>query len=900
MVCGLLFGLCFPFAERSVPLTGSLERFPEETEETKYESMDPKVSASSSEIQQAIDAILTNKLAQFNTNQGFSQIYEPSLQAIYYALYGIYVLGHLNDINQTALVQHIMSYLNDTTGLFSDSYSERYLHTQFLFNYYPLTSFLQVNCYAILSLDFLGELTSENVDLSPLVSFIWDCYHPDTGGFIGQPYSASLSEEFKFSTMDNTYYAILALDALGESWDSHEEEREKLIEFIQSLQQINPLKNHYGGFENSHAPYPSMIPLDPNVWSSYYCMKSLDLLELDNAIDMSAFRQYLEGLYDAQVPGFKIDYRLGSGNDYNIIATAFGLQLSDLAAYSSYDRNGVVNFLLENRNSLGLWNSTTEFNLYELMDTFQVIRALYETGEISQLSSNEQDTIFTSIEHYFKQYRGYSLISRQYYTIDQLHAVVRAFHTWGKIAELNAFFPKFYERIVYLYNYRDYNSFDMYYFTSWINNDYYGSVNPKEREKDDYFRSNPIEFFSEQYHSDNNELGLVSSHKTTFDTLDTLKAIYKLGQFHNYYDLNEILGDIVESQFLNSSFLNYGGFLPNLFFKNKMSPEMQNELVFLEYSYYAIRALELIADGLGEDDIIGFGFNIDAFGSYINRCYLNGHFISSVPMDNPSLLRNTYYLVYIMDLIEPSSLTSQRKAEIKNFVVHHLNYTNMKNLYFCYKIDELLDLEVEFDFALTHQLVKTLYSPSEKDFFGDVTLQMIDHEILVWISDMAKKDEMTMKAEYPETIQLGTPFELQVTLQNIVLDYFGDNIELEYISNDSEISGFFTRLGTNYTTEILIPDKKDYYPLTQGEIRVTQGFIDIAQFPITFHTFSDQYTPNDSSETSQDSTDSDSENSELLASSTFMALPIMIALIVVPSLVMFLTAKKKSVLSPPN
>ena len=224
----------------------------------------------------------------------------------------------------------------------------------------------------------------------------------------------------------------------------------------------------------------------------------------------------------------------------------------------------------------------------------------------------------------------------------------------------------------------------------------------------------------------------------------------------------------------------------------------------------------------------------------------------------------------------------------------------MKNLYFCYKIDELLDLEVEFDFALTHQLVKTLYSPSEKDFFGDVTRQMIDHEILVWISDMAKKDKMTMKAEYPETIQLGTPFELQVTLQNIVLDYFGDNIELEYISNDSEISGFFTRLGTNYTTEILIPDKKDYYPITQGEIRVTQGFTDIAQFPITFHTFSDQYTPNDSSETSQDSTDSDSENSELLASSTFMALPIMIALIVVPSLVMFLTAKKKSALSPPN
>ena len=891
-LCTLLLSLFFPFTDRCLNLNDSAASI-RDPEEFNTNLPDKSIKSSSSEIQQVIDSILNEKLTQFSANQIFSQIYESSLQAIYYALSIIEMLGKLNVINQTTLFHHIMAYYNHTTGLFSDSYSERYFDTNFLFGYYPLTSLLQVNCYAILSLDILGQLNSENVDPSTLVQFIWECYHPDTGGFIGQPYAPSLTDGFKYSTMDNTYYAVLALAALGDNWDSHQTEKENLIQFIQGLQQTNPLKNHYGGFYNSHAYYPTMVPMDPNLWSCYYCVKSLALLNLYNAINMDAFLEFFEGLYDPQIPGFKMDDRVASDYEYNLIAAAFGLQLSDLIAYSSYDRSGVVNFLLDNRNSLGLWNSTTEYNLYELIDTFQVIRALYETGEISQVSSNEKDQIFNAIEQFFRQYRGYSLISKQYYTIDHLHAIIRAFHTYGRIQDLNEFFLQFYERILYLYSYRDYSTFDMYYFTAWINNDYGGSLYPDQREKDKLFRSRPIEFFSDYYHPENNELGLIHSHKTTYQVLDTLKTIYKLNQFHNQYDLNQIIPDIIDSQFLNFSYTNYGGFLPNLYLKSKLPPEVQQDYVYLEYTYYAIRALELIADYLGEDDITDFGLNKDALGSYINRYYLNGHFNPSYPNDIPSILRNTYYLIYIMNLLEPNSLTLQRKTEIQNFVGHNVDYTNIKNLYFCYKIGELLNMTIEFDFDLTHELIKALYSADDKDFFEKISQEGMDHEILFWICDMAKNNEMTMKATYPDNINLGIPFELNVSLQNIVLDYFGNDIELEYISSDSEISGFFTREGINYTTELIIPDKNAYYPLTQGEIFVTKGFTEIARFPITFYTSSDLYDSDDPSESPQESTDSESEDRVLLESSTYMALPIMIALIAVPSFVMIVASKKK-------
>ena len=100
-----------------------------------------------------ISDIFNDKLSKDSSLGHFPQLFEPSLQATYYALYILETLGKLDLINQSTILNYIMAHYDASSHLFMDIYSYRYLDTDFSQCYYPFTSVLEVNCYALLSLD---------------------------------------------------------------------------------------------------------------------------------------------------------------------------------------------------------------------------------------------------------------------------------------------------------------------------------------------------------------------------------------------------------------------------------------------------------------------------------------------------------------------------------------------------------------------------------------------------------------------------------------------------------------------------------------------------------------------------------------------------------------------------
>jgi len=554
----------------------------------------PKLSNQKSNYE-VIEEIITQKLDQYSSQGYFSQIYEASLQATYYALYILDAIGKLDQINQTAITEYIMSHYDDTTNIFTDQYSNRYLNDYRY--YYPLTTLLEVNCYAIQSLDIINSL--DLIDRQILIDYIWSCYNPITSGFIGQPYDPTLQNYFNISTLDNTFFAITTLNVLMADWIGFSEERNALIQFINSLQVTDNTDWRFGAFLNDHSSsFKSLYTRFEQIFSSYYGLKSLQIFGMENSINLNIFNQYLESLYYPD----SYQFRLGEyDSTLNLVTTAMGLELSDLTGFSSIDETMVTSFIFNNRNSIGNWDQAVAIygdpiyrEQHELIDTFQIIRCLRESGVINQLTSEEKDQIENSLALYH-HYEGYSLLSEDYMSMDLLFSVINSFNLFNRIPDLDL--QELYKIIEGSYYA---NSIEELFTRCAI----------KDGELIYLFRSYPIDYYGypKSY----------TSHKSTYMALDSLQKLFKLDDFALSWNLLPFVNNIIDSQFLDPEFENYGAFLPYSTL-TKLSPDIQNSRIFIEYSYYAVKNLELLANFLELGNIVDLSFNKGALYGYINR-----------------------------------------------------------------------------------------------------------------------------------------------------------------------------------------------------------------------------------------------------------------------------------------
>jgi hypothetical protein len=279
---------------------------------------------------------------------------------------------------------------------------------------------------------------------------------------------------------------------------------------------------------------------------------------------------------------------------------------------------------------------------------------------------------------------------------------------------------------------------------------------------------------------------------------------------------------------------NFGAFLYDDVYQPS---EWKNRLIYLQYSFYAIKVMELITDYLGLGPIANLGFDESALATYIIRnivespteLYFDVKYSDSIEI----ALENTYYAIYALKAIDEYNFDS---IKIENFVLGHLNYSNIKNLYYCYKISELLNLQVVFDVEQSHSLIQSIYSGSHPEFFESTERKALEQEAFAWVCEMAKNDQVRVHAQYSNSIQLGGNNLISVELCNLILSDFGlyTTVKLE-----SEQLGtiLLDKMDNNtHQKEIHVPIDPQNCPLIEGELCVYDGSLKVAQFPISFQT----------------------------------------------------------------
>lgn len=774
---------------------------------TSLDGYSGTASPSSTDNYTNINAIITDKGEDYATFGFFPQIYESSLRATYFGLNTLNALGKLEQVNETEVISYIMSHYDGDSYIFRDQYANRYLDTNFSLVYYPLYSLLEVNCYALLSLDLLNAL--HLIDSSKSVEFVWSCYNPYSSGFIGQPFDTELQNSFLISTLDNTYYALKTLDLLMPSWSSRTQERSALIQYINERQNTNTASWKFGGFVNDNdTHFNSLVMIDDaNMFSAYYALKSLEVFGMVDSINTANFHQFLSGLYDSTNHYFTFtgmqDYI-----DHNIVTSAIGLELSDISGFGGYNRSAVLNFVLGNKNTLGIWDSSSDTSPHELIDTFQITRSLDATGDITSLGHSDTTQIVTTLLTYYGSEGGFTPLSTDYPTMTLYHSIISAFNLFGRLSELD---------IGYLYDIISQAFYDR------TNLGYCGfkEYSPQQIS----FRSFPVEFYSWGNRILQQEIEMQRSHTSSYYSLDALQTLFKLDDLGQQYDLTWLLEDIVNAQFLNSSFSSqYGGFLPygtydkydalHYSFIDGMSTN-----VFLEYTYYAIKSLELLVEFLDIGDIAFLDINFEALKSYIEQHIVETHttlYFQPVYTNNiEALLENTFYMVEVLQLIDKYDLDTDK---IESFLVQHIDYTNIQNIYYSYKLADLLELQIDFDYSLIQSLVRNCFSSEYNEFYYTPDMKTKDQEIFLWICEMASTDNLRIKVEVPQEVMLGTQVTITSSLYNMILSYF--EYDLTFTYKNGELGTFqFEELDTNYfSLDLFIPQNPSYYPSVIGKI----------------------------------------------------------------------------------
>jgi len=161
----------------------------------------------------------------------------------------------------------------------------------------------------------------------------------------------------------------------------------------------------------------------------------------------------------------------------------------------------------------------------------------------------------------------------------------------------------------------------------------------------------------------------------------------------------------------------------------------------------------------------------------------------------------------------------------------------MKNIYYCYKISELLNLDIDFDLNQTQDLVQVLYSEEFEEFYRSTDKQLIDQRILYYICDIAKYSKINMKSSYPESVRLGDTFDISVEFGNLIIEDYGAYTSIRLESN--QLGTFiFDHLDNNTyrKSNIFISTNTENYPSITGNITIYEGITLKASFPINITT----------------------------------------------------------------
>ncbi|MFW9821211.1 MAG: hypothetical protein ACFFE5_16525, partial [Candidatus Thorarchaeota archaeon] len=328
----------------------------------------------------------------------------------------------------------------------------------------------------------------------------------------------------------------------------------------------------------------------------------------------------------------------------------------------------------------------------------------------------------------------------------------------------------------------------------------------------------------------------INSHQSTYYALESLEKLFKLDDFDGIFDLLDLMNDVVKTQFLNTSYYDTFGSFSSLLKYTKDMSEVINNKIYCDYTYYAIKSLEILCDYL-ELSIDETGVDLTALYTYIDRNIIESptilYFNPNYTNDVETILKTTYYMLYVLNAID---LYNKDNQKVEKYIEENLNYSNIENIYYCYKLSELLNLDIEFDFHQIHALIQKLYSKQFNEFYSTLTDELINQEIFFWISDMARTSQIGIEAYYSKICPLGGVNSMEVSLYNLILRDFGTYITFKFESD--QIGTFvFSKLANNsYICNLPIPLSSDSFPTIEGYLRAYEGLEIKAEQYILFST----------------------------------------------------------------
>jgi len=761
--------------------------------------------SSANNNKEIINEIFDAKLQIFQSEGFFPGLYQPSLHATYYAVYTICSLGRNSYLDVNSITDFIIAHFNNNTNLFEDTYSKRYLDSDFDPYYFPLTTVLEVNCYAILTLDLLGQ--SDLIEVQDAIDFIWSCYNPNEGGFIGRPYDTNLEEGFKLPTIDNTYHAIMTLNLLlGGDWSEYSQEINEIIIFI------NDLQNFDGSFENDPDSLLRTSPFyEPNPVSAYQALKVLELFNAGDTIDLEGLRSYLESLFDTDNDYFKITPYSGYDNQAELVASAVCIEIADIITLSlpEYDRALTLQFILNNRNGLGTWDDGLQGNYHELWYTYLIIRALSDSGSLSLLASQDSDEIVAGLSYYYDGIGGYSLMSSDYTPVKTIHSIVSSFIAEGKYNELNL-----------LEKEAIYNSLLNAHKTTLPGHSTFFYCIGIEQNSG-IIKTRPVDFFyaGTQEHLRIPEFTM--SHKNTYLTLDSLYKMVKLDDLNDKVDVNLFIDNVNGSQLLDPVYDECGGFAFYDSIPSSM-PDQRTKTVYFEQSYYALKVVELLTD-FQETDIYSTPIDLDAYIAYIYRNIQNSPSMTWVQPENvydtETILKNTYFAIDALQVLDAYALNDQK---ILNFIMANINYNNIQNIYYCYKIIQALGVENILDYDLVNQLIPLIYDDSIAEFYLTPNRMTPCQEAIWWICEMANSDIVKAEISYDNPLYLGTNLNMSVEVKSLIYDLEPQYYNV-YFKSDLFGDVALAYQDPCYFEELFVTFDPENYPQISGNICVYKG-----------------------------------------------------------------------------
>ena len=771
-----------------------------------------------------IEEMFDRKLSDYAALGYFPQKYEPSLEATYHALHVLNAIDRLDLIDQGKTINYIMAQFKEDSQLFIDLYTLRYLDMDYSLRYYPLNSLLEAQCYSLLSLDILNAM--DLIDQQAFIDFIWSCFKPegDDNGFIGVPWDAELDNKTKIATMDNTYYAIQALNLLIDDWSAYGYQVARIVQFINSLQSTITTWERFGGFFNDiDMEFDSMYDSfsDCSLLSAYYCINILETFDFIDSIRMDNFHMYLGEMYDEPLECFNIN---AMHFESSLIASALALELSEIVGYAQINSTEIFNLIQTNRNTIGNWDNSLQYSIHESTATYLIVQSLNNAGYLPMYTEDEKDEIASATLMYYQETQGgFSLLSRDYVSLDLIHATVSAFGSYNRIQELQIL--ELYETIEDC-------------FLPHVNSDFTTQVffDCTNMDEERYgFIPNPIEYFCRGKQLIMNQTTVIKSVEQTFNALDSLEKLYKLDDFAYYHDLTTMIQQLVKNQFLDYNYINHGAFLPNIYF-NYFSPELQNISASLKYTYFTLKTLDLLTKVTEHGDLLDFSFDKIALYNYLmrnleetkNYQYFNSYKTS----DAQILLRETYFMAWILDAIELKVLN---KSKIEQFILDHLDYSNLENIYYSYKLRNILGLNFDFDHSKTHALIESCYS-EDHDFYMCENSTSINQEAFMWVTEMAQDDNFYVDCTYDKELPLGAVNDIVVSISNLLLTDFGNEISMEFQNDELGCINLVEINDGLYQTSFLIPESPDYYQEMDGVVKILKYQSIVEEIPVNFKT----------------------------------------------------------------